>query len=450
MAKFGQAGKTGGQLNALQRLATAELPTGTPVQEEQVAPQAPAPQVQPTPAAAPVQEAVQAGLDPVLQEEQRQSIPNLRQRAGKLGPVERATESNKADGGIFNRAKKMADSVRTGSIKPVVSLANTPGFIPAREGKSGQEVADAIAEEKEGSLMAAVNRAGAVVNTDPRNPEFDPDYIMAASMVTENTMMELARGDKDIVEGEADPIALALQEEAPPPDFGPKKKIKQIAKAQNNAALGQQIHQEYQRLKGVTTPEKLPQKEAETVGDVFKELWAADNPGLVRRIRDPNNQQVYFELTPVGEDVLASGQQTRKTLFPSKNVKPSKIPLEKGRLLGDVGQQVKNVQGAVGKQDFSKVINDAMSNLAQVPNVVNKNRLKVLYSTVLPVMQGLQQDPQTALTSWEAEINNIGESKMAKYNAAEAQALADPENNAPYNAMEELSLIHISEPTRPY
>ena len=228
------------------------------------------------------------------------------------------------------------------------------------------------------------------------------------------------------------------QEEAPPPDFGPKKKIKQVAKAQNNAALGQQIHQEYQRLKGVTTPEKLPQKEAETVGDVFKELWAADNPGLVRRIRDPQNQQVYFELTPMGEDVLASGQQTRKTLFPSKNVKPSKIPLEKGRLLGDVGQQVKNVQGAVGKQEFSKVINDAMSNLAQVPNVVNKNRLKVLYSTVLPVMQGLQQDPQTALTSWEAEINNIGESKMAQYNANEAQALADPENNAPYSAMEEM------------
>ena len=137
-------------------------------------------------------------------------------------------------------------------------------------------------------------------------------------------------------------------------------------------------------------------------------MWAADNPGLVRRIRDPENRQAYFELTPVGEDVLASGQQTRKTLFPSKNVKPSKIPLEKGKLLGDVGQQVKGVQGAVGKQDFSKVINDAMSNLAQVPNVVNKNRLKVLYSTVLPVMQGLQQDPQTALTSWEAEINNIG------------------------------------------
>ena len=383
MAKFGQAGKTGGQLNALQRLAAAELPTGTPIQEEQVAQQAPAPtpqvqpqvqpQAQPTPVPEgpelePIQEGIQSGIGQIL-EEHRQSIPDLRARSRgltKLNDVNKSAESSTTDGGIINRAKNMATAVQDGTLIPAVSLSNTPGFIPAREGATSQEVADAIAQEKEGSLIAAVNRAGAItnINEDPRNPRFDPDYLLAASMTTENMIMNLAQGDRDAVDAEPDPIADALEEEQVQPAFRPGQKPKQIAKAQSNGKLGQQIHQEYQRMKGVTVPEKLPQKEAETVGDAFKEMWALQNPKLVRRTRDNATQQVYLELTPLGEDVLNKGGPTRKTLFPNKHVKPSKEPLITGRLLGDVGQNVvRDRQGSVGKQDFSKAIDDAMVNL---------------------------------------------------------------------------------------
>ena len=187
-------------------------------------------------------------------------------------------------------------------------------------------MADAIAEEKTGSLIAAVNRAGAVTNTDPRNPQFDPDYIKAASMVTENMLFELATGARDEIATESDPIANAV-DEGPLPERLDAKPISQIAKAQANSRIGQQIHQEFQRLKGVPVPDKLPAAEAETVGDAFKEMWALQNPELVRRTRDPKNNQVYLELTPLGESTLTQGAQDRKRLFPNKNVKPSKIPI---------------------------------------------------------------------------------------------------------------------------
>jgi len=437
MGKFSQAGSTAGGMSALERLAAQtqpDLPTGQPEPQQR-----PRPNVQPQTAQDPginLQQAEelpaqfqqpqdpQQQLETDLQEQQRHAVPDLRARWASTSipsPVQTATASSKADGGIITRANKMAKAVETGGLVPPVSLRNTPGFVPAQQGQAGPEVANAIAMEKEGSVQAAVNRVGAVDNTDPRGPIVDPDFIKAGSLVTEHMIMQFAGGADLQAETVADPVTAALQEEQAPRDFA-KQKVKRIAKQQGNAQVGQMVAQEYQRLKGREVPEKIPTKEAETLGDTFKMMWAAQNPELVNVTRDPKTNQKYLELTPQGEDVLAQGQADRKRLFPTTQVKPAKNPLKTGQLPGDVGQNVaKRVQGSVGKQKFGKVIEGAMQNLAQVPNVVDKQRMKILFSTALPTLKTMNFD------SWQATINNIGADKRAKYEAKHGPQIAQEE-----------------------
>ena len=440
MAKFSQAGKTGGGLSALEKLASqqVELPTGP--QEEVVAQPQPAPapvaadpsvnlrQTEDLPAG-PQQLEPQQQLEADLAEQQRQSLPNLRERWAQVptpDPISSATASTASDGGVITRANRMAAAVQTGGLIPPTSLANTAGFLPAKEGATGSEIAEAIAAEKEGSIQAAMNRVNAVDNRDPRSPVLDPDFVKAGSMVTENMVMQFAGGGADVdVETVADPITLAQEGEQAPRTFADKK-VKRIAKQQGNAQIGQQIAQEYQRLKGKEVPDKIPPKEAETLGDAFKMMWAAQNPDLVNVTRDPNSNQKFLELTPQGEDVLASGVADRKRLFPPKNIRPAKTPLRTGQLPGDVGQNVaRKVQGGVGQQKFEKTLEDSMRNLAQVPNVVDKQRMKILFATALPVLQNFQ-DPN-AYNDWRATINNIGSDKVAKYTAAHGPEVAQQE-----------------------
>ena len=432
MGKFSQAGSTGGGLSALERLAAkaqADLPAG-PAQEQ--APQQPRPAIQPQTAQDPginLQQAeelpspFQQELDPQqqleadLEAQQRNAVPDLRSRwtqAKAPAPIQAATASSKPDGGIINRANRMAQAVQDGGLIPPVSLRNTAGFKPATEGASNLDIANSIAAEKEGSVQAAAARIGAVDYADARTPIVDPDFVKAGSLVTENMIMEYAGGADLEADTVADPIAAALQEKQAPRDFA-NQKVKRIAKQQGNAQVGQMIAQEYQRLKGNEVPDKIPTKEAETLGDTFKMMWAAQNPDLVSVTRDPKSNQKFLELTPQGEDVLAKGQADRKRLFPTIQVRPAKNPLKTGQLPGDVGQNVaKRVQGPVGKQQFGNTIENAMKNLAQVPNVVDKQRMKILFSTALPVLQNINQG---GIDTWQATINNIGKDKLAKYTA---------------------------------
>ena len=445
MSKFNVAAGQGGP-SALERLAAAQPPVGNQVPAAE--PVAPAPQNDPSVSlhqqqptqqvqgealpVAPLEVEPQQQLENDLAEQQRQQVPNLRERwanAQASDPVNAATASSKVDGGILHRANDMAAAVESGQLLPAVSLANTEGFVPAQQGAQGPEVAAAIAQEQEGSLQAAMARVNALNLTDPRSPTIDPDFVKAASLTTENVVMNLAAGGATNIDGEleADPIAAALQEEPNRVDRGSPKRV---AKQASNGMLGQQIAQEYQRLKGNPEPEKIPQKEAETLGDAFKMMWAGQNPDLARVVRDPKDNQKYIELTPVGEDVLAAGASDRKRLFPSKNVRPAKQPLKTGVLPGDTGANVVkqaqgSVSGAEGKQDFGKIHKDAMRNLAQVPNVVNKTRMKILFATALPVLQNLN-DPES-FGNWQATINNLGINKLKKYEAKHGPEVAQQE-----------------------
>ena len=438
MSKFsGRIGQSAGLAAELEKVGQVELPAG-PTETAPEIPQAPAqdPQVlqdpsqnlqvaEELPAQAPeiAPLAPDQQLEADLAEQQRQSLPDLRERwkAQQMpDPILSATSSIKPDGGIIDRANKMASAAEQGGLRLPVELggvAGNVGFMAAKEGKSSYEIAESIAAEQEGSVQAAIARAGGVTYDANARPQVDPDFMKAGSIVTENMIFQLAGGaERDILPGsEIDPET----GEAPAPTPG-RRAPTAVAKQQGNAAIGQQIAQEYQRLKGKEVPEKIPTKEAESLGDAFKMMWAAQNPNLAFVDRGKGkDQQKYIFLTPEGENVMAQGKADRSKLFPTANVKPAKTPLRQGQLPGDVGQNiVKRVQGKVGPQKFGDSIENAMKNLAQVPNVVDKQRMKILYATALPVLQH-SQNPK-AFDTWQAKINNIGQDKVAKYTAANA------------------------------
>ena len=398
---------------------------------------------------APAQVTPEEELGGVLQEQQRQSVPNLRERwatVTPISPLHSATSTSSPDGGIARRATALASSIESQGIMPALSLAQGPAYGLAKEGASGDQIADAYVEEQEGNIRAAVNRIGAVDNTNPVHPTLDPELAVAGSIVTENAIFQLASGATldDGTDIAFDPVEQA-QNIDPEAEFKQEvasdKGVVPVAKQRGNEFIGQQIAQEYQRLKGAEVPSKLPPKEAAVLGDAFKTLWQKQNPNLAVVGWDKGNtNQKYIQLTSEGEDVLAAGKADRARLFPSKNVRPAKIPLREGELPGDIGENiVRKKQGSVGKtQQFGKEIREAMKNLAQVPNVVDGQRLAILYATALPILQNLQ-DPET-INDWRATINNIGSDKRAQYHA---KAAADPNLDPEVEAQNEIQKIGV-------
>ena len=426
MGKFSGAASVNKELANIQKQALAQTPV--PQQEPAAAPDESAflepsglmaKLKAPTPTPE-VEQDVAAGVDAGIQEglaieaeAQRPAhqIKPLRERAQEFGRVDRwlrpVSTNPTGDGGIMNRAKAMAANAQSGTLAPSVTPApGSPTFQAVKEGQTGPEVAEVAASEAEGSLIAAINRAGAVEYKGHKAVP-NAQYSAIASAVTENMIADLAYGQD--AEG-IDPIAEALGETE---DAAQKNVATKFSKAAGNARLGQQIHQEYQRSQGVAAPDKLPQKEAETLGDAYKEMWARTNPNLVNRFVDPSTRQAYYQLTAEGQRSMEAGATDRKRMFPKANVRPSKTPLPEGQLPGDIGQNVtKKVSGRVGSQQFGGVIQEATRNLATVPNVVDKQRAKILYSTILPVLASGDH------TTWQAEINNFGPSKLQKYAAA--------------------------------
>ena len=377
---------------------------------------------------APLEVQPQQQLENDLAEQQRQQVPELRERWATPPtphPIfydNGSTASSKPDGGIIRRANALAASVESGSSFPGISLKNDSAARDVVEaGGTGAEVANAT--NTEGSLHAAFARVGAVdFTTDPNKPAISPDFIKFGSLVTEQVVMNLARGETAYGGPvEADAVDEALGETTSydvPAEF--KGEPKRIAKQAGNAQIGQLAVQEFQRAQGIEEPKKIPNVEAETLGDALKMMWVHQNPQLARVVKGPNNQK-YIQLTSVGEDVLSTGASDRKRLFPSKNVRPAKTPLKKGSLPGDTGAtQVRDVLGgassAGGPQKISREHREATRNLATIPNVVNKQRMKLLFSTALPVLQNIQNPDK--VNTWEADANDIGEKKFKKYLAA--------------------------------
>ena len=366
-------------------------------------------------------------------EESRQAVPSIFDRAQnptqtRWKPRATAPLSLKTDGGLKMRADNMAKAATEEGIGIVLSTIGTSAHKSFKEGVRGPELASEIAEKRpgKGDIFAAISRADALETIEINGRQTtvpNPLYSRIASAVVENEFANLAFGKADT---EFDPVEEATSTQDPDIKISPKvpDKGQAVTHAAGNAHIGQQIHLEYQRAAGNPNPTKLESRqEAETLGAAFKHLWAEQNGGdgpesLVRRGRDPKTGQTIYQLTALGEQAIKAGDGDRKRLFPNNKVKPAKQPLVAGKLPGDVGKNVaKRFSGAVGKQKFGEAIEVAMHNLGTVPNVVDKQRAKILLSTVLPVFRG--GPGGISHNSWQAEINNIGESKLLKFKAAE-------------------------------
>ena len=438
-----------GQLSGIELPTEGEQLTTAPPPQEQPAPSRLEQKLaQAAPAAAPEPEAEvgptealeqEVAAEAEAQEIGRQRVPSLAERGQDTERVDRwmkpvipsQDSAATADGGLRSRAGQMAGALSAGAL-----TLSAKGISSARkletEGVSGNELADAIAEKQKGSVLAALSRANAVTYDPQQDLQVpDPLYGQVASAVVEN---EFA----NVLLGQAGPAQLDFQTEGEVEagiegvqDTVGSQGPTPLTHATGNAKLGQTIHQEYQRMKGADTPDRLGREEAESLGAAFKHLWADQNPGLVKRFIDPETNQYTYQLTADGEAVLKNGAPDRKRLFPTKNVRPAKNPLVTGKLPGDTGAtQVRDHAGVVGKPKFGKVLNQAMENLAQVPNVVDKQRAKILFSTILPVLRDGNHD------SWQADIHSMGKSKLDKFAAAEFLARS---KNEPYSAEDTLA-----------
>ena len=439
MGKYTQAAsKQPAQIDELKERALVDLPTGP---AEAAAPPARAAeatastledlfaQSAPAPVAA-APEGLEEGVGEVVdqsvalgEEAQRQAVPSLIERGKGEGQPARwqpapelqikmpssLVSGATSDGGLRMRSQNLYQAAQQGEL--FLNARLTKDFQGQLEaGATQPEIADTLAEAQGGTIRAALARVDAIEQT--ADGRFFPNemYTRVASATTENMIMEAAAGE---TEADTDVIAQSLEGQDQDVIRKGDRKGVPVTKAQGNEQLGQQIHKEYQRTQGVAVPDSLPKEEALVIGDAFKELWAEKNKDLITRHTNPDSKQVEFQLTPKGVNVLKEGAETRKRLFPNVNVRPSKTPLVAGKLPGDVGANVvKDVAGRVGKQQFGGVIEAAMRNLAQVPNVVDKQRAKILFATALPVLRDGSHE------TWQAEINNMGDGKVKKFRAA--------------------------------
>ena len=376
-------------------------------------------------------EAIEAGTAAGIAAEEQvasERIPTLRERGADTTTVHKwdpkmANSVPRADGGLKARALGMSEIFGGPEAINTLSITPTPEARPAA--LAGESAA--VAQITAGTLTAALNRSGAVNTTqDPATRSFtnaiDPLMLQVGSAVTENMLAGATFGD----------TAEGVQE------IDPSAQTPTISKAQNNAQLGQDIHREYSRMRnqaeGRPTDEytDLPKAEATVLGDAFKEMWAIANPTLIAQNRV--GDQVFYQLTPEGVEAMKKGTVDRKRLFPRTNVRPSKAPPPKGQLPGEVGRTVTKRKTGKVKQPLAgaKTIVQATENLSSVPNVVDRQREKILYLTILPVLSG-----EMDYTTWQAEVNNIGASKMDKFIAA--QRAAARAGDLSYDAQAELA-----------
>lgn len=345
------------------------------------------------------------------------------QRYSRVTPVQlpkvTVAAQSEAGGNIRSRAKTLVQNVNSGNLGLNLTALGNAAY-PLTQGESpvsGPALSDAIAETADGNIVAAISRADAIVESESGMKIPNPMYTQIASAIIEDTF----GGNLD---NTLDPLAEAMGD----PSVPVENPNKTLTHAEGNAQIGNRIHLEYQRrnrqamlnqgaseadpqVQALASPDKLPRKEAETLGAAFKQLWADSNPTLVTRAVDPKTRQIVYGLTAEGEAAIKEGELDRKKIFPRQIVRPQKVPNQMADT--DVGKNVvRAVSGGKSGQKMGRIINQAIDNLGQVGHVVDKQRMKILYSTVLATLA------TSDYSTWQAEINNVGQSRMDKFNAA--------------------------------
>ena len=421
MGKFNTTTQ-GGQISELDKLSTVDLPTG--IQEETVESSPPAgtsvldslPDADVLDA---VREGTEAGIEQeqVVQEQQeREFVPDIITRRDdpnrvdfydRKSPAKEVSEQALSeDGGLSARSKNMANKVANKEV--TVQGLGIRGDNIIKESFTAAQVLD-----ETGNL--------------------DKGFLQMASVITENTFADLAFNEGIDQKTGTDTTLLTDAEQIAKKE---PQETAAVSKANANERLGRQINQEWHKYKNRVegnpqgpVPE-LSKEQALALGDVAKELYYETNKGpegarFMNRYTTDDGQTA-FSFTKHGADLLKKGNHKRKRMFPKQHVRPSITPTPGGQLVGEGRVYTKRVSSKIKKPIAGKdVINQAINNLNKVPNVVDKQRLKILLASALPVLTG-QMKPDSLF----ATMNNVGTDVYDKF---AAKAATDPDFNAEQN-----------------
>lgn len=318
------------------------------------------------------------------------------QRNRSMVSARQANQAVADDGGLSARVLNLADQVEIGNV----------GL-----GGLGVNAQDNVAL----NVLNTIN----AINPETRKP--DRDFLQVAALVTEDAMATMSMQDGveayELMEDEGETFQSENKKGKPV--------TKVIPKAQGRVQIGRRIHNEYQKMKGVENPVSISKDDAETLGDLAKELYFAANESDVNPIielmhidkNDGKRPQRAFRITPYGETMLSAGTWKRAKMFPKAKIRPSKSALKKGKLVGEPEQVVRNISGAQGSVVGAKQINEAKENMSTIPNYIPPSRLKILLATVMPVLTG-QITAENDVFGL-ATINHVG---LDKKNELRAQA----------------------------
>ena len=419
MGKFNT--RTGGEVDVGQQQSLLELPVGEPEQQPRggsILEEA----LNAAPDVETMGEGIEAGVEKELAIETQKENERVQ-------PIkERRQDETRVD--EYDYAGNIAKETQAKAAKAATSGVSADGGLSARAKNMAAQITSTDPD------APGVNQSAVIRDTLQKSQAFDENnqistpFLQMASVITENTIAELAFGE-GVENSYVDEV-----------DTGEGKALKKVAdkgvnpitKAQGNSRLGKQIHREWQRYKnsqaGVPTDQytDLNNDEATALGDMAKELYYETNKmesgkQFIQRFKTDDGQ-VAFGLTKHGADMIKLGAPIRKKMFPKQHVRPSKTPLPGGRLAGEGNTYTKRVTGKAGIPADMDVIEKAMHNLGSVPNVVDKQRLKILLATALPVLQGAETGKNG---SFLATINHVGANKYQEF---QAKAAADPEFNA--------------------
>ena len=420
MGKFNISTTKGGEIGDLAKIAKADLPIEQQVEEE-VTQESP-----PTILQGIVEQSSLAESDPetagIIEEginagiSQEQALVEQKERERVDDIITRRDDPTRVDRYDYagNIAKQKADMANKGP--------SSDGGLATRS-KAMAAISDSDTFKITGLQYGQGPVKQVLDTTNAFNPEgkLDKGFLQMTSVITENLVANIMHGEAI---GEDVQYSTGFDDEVAAPKD--PKDTTPVPKSLHNAALGKQIHREWQRYRnkaqGLPTDQytDLSNDQATVLGDLAKELYAEVNgPEFIKRGQTESGVRV-FTLTKHGADMLKQGEAKRKRMFPKQHVRPSKTPLPGGQFVGEGRVYTKRVSSKVNKPlAGAEVISAAMNNLNKVENVVDKQRLKILFATAIPVLAG-----KVKPDSLFAEINHVGQDK---YNEFAAKEKKDPD-----------------------
>jgi hypothetical protein len=208
-----------------------------------------------------------------------------RNRAWELHKSDR--DKNESDQGFIARATRATRLIMDGFALPSVSPTNVDSDLKKKydlEYAADQQqnytpevqrqlAADLKARDpNKGSIVTAAMASGAVeFNEKSRKFQPNANYVFGGLAIVEHAYADWSYLDQDI-DAIVDGRGVTLTEKARQRMLDEMELGVDITKARGNFALGQKIHQEYQRNTGQEVT-RLSQADATILGDLFKELY---------------------------------------------------------------------------------------------------------------------------------------------------------------------------------